>query len=250
MNIIGKGIPPDWLVQLKIESEADMIAYRNGTVAEVMERDYSAMDMSDCHPYALDNTTIEIRTLPDCPSDEGDKGEYLGTINVELADKDEPEPPMNTENLTGCTEMGSASLIFSVPAIKCHFLNDIRLQKQGIHIGPLFISLNDFEVDNEDWLSGDFEWFVNGEVCGDGFCYYFGLLKELWEDLRYILDHTKKDIPNTVSYIASFGPDIEHEILDVVAHMPVEYRRNIICDQAMLHKSLAKYLHSGSLHRE
>ena len=251
MNINGKDIPPDWLVQVKIEAEGDMIAYRHGSVAQVIERDYDEMDMFDCDKYTFDKATLEIRTLPDCPSDEGDKGEYLGSIELEFADKDEPDPPVNTKDLTGCTEMGWGSFCFSIPSIKCEFLNDVLLQKQGIRIGPLYIPINDFDSDNEDWQSGDFEWFVAGEsVDGDNFCTYSGLLRELWEDLRYILDHTKKDIPKTFTYIASFGTDMQYEILDIIAHMPEDKRRYIFCEQAMLDDALGTYLSNGIFHRE
>jgi len=248
MNIDGKDIPPDWLVQVKIEAEGDMIAYRHGSVAQVIERDYDAMDMTDCDNYTFDKATLEVRTLPDCPSDDGDKGEYLGSIEVELADKDEPDPPEDTKNLTGCTEMGWGSFCFSIQSIKCQFLSDVRLQKQGIRIGPVYIPIKDFDSDNEDWRNGDFEWFVAGDsVDPDSLSGYDGLLRELWDDLRYILDHTKKDVPKTINYFTSFGPDIQYEILDVIAHMPEDKRRYIFCDQQVLQETLHDYLSGREL---
>lgn len=246
MNIDGKDIPPDWLVQVKIEASGDMIAYRTGSMAQVLDRDIREMDMPGCDKYTFDEATLEIRTLPDCPADEGDVGEYLGSIEVELADKDEPDPPQDTSDLTGCTEMGSGSFCFSIPSIKCQFLSEIRLQKEGIRIGPLYIPIGDFDNVEEDWQSGDFEWFIAGEsIDPDNYSFYAGLLRDLWDDLRYILDHTKKDIPKTFAYIASFGANIQYEILDIIAHMPEEKRRNIFCDQAELQENLREYQKSG-----
>lgn len=73
-------------------------------------------------------------------------------------------------------------------------------------------------------------------------CIYAGLLRELWEDLRYIFYHTKKDIPKTFTYIASFGPEIQYEILDIIAHVPEEKSRYILCDQEDLRETLRNYL--------
>ena len=86
---------------------------------------------------------------------------------------------------------------------------------------------------------GDIEWFMEGAPFDpDDYCPDCpdcpGLFRDLWEDLDYILRHTKKDMPKTINYLVSFGPDIQSEILDMVAHMPEEKRQNILCDQQLL----------------
>jgi hypothetical protein len=249
MNINGKDIPSDWLVQVRIKAYGNYYAHCNASIAQVLEQDYNELDHSTWEDGVFYSAECEIRTLPDCRSDEANQGEYLGGFDLDIADKNEPVPPLFFQYSHGCIAAVEYRMEYSLPMVQARFLDNIQLFKQNLHIGPFIIPISKFISVETYHENIDIEWFINGRhIQIDSYHGYAGLLREIWSDISYILTYTRKNMLKHASYFSSFGLDIQDELLNIIALMPQDKRRNIFCNQKKLHEALDSYLKHGVCH--
>jgi len=241
-----KDLPPDCSVRVTIEAECSLVVYWRGSVEQVLSRGESGLEMDSGEAHRFEKVTLAVSIHPDCGSDESGDGEFFGRIEVERTSEDEPDPVLYTKYLTGGIQMECVRLFFTLERIDVDLLSDVCLYKRGIRIGPHYVKIEDFEGNGDATLEESIHWFLDGErfdhhALGD----YSGLFLELWRDVRYILDHTTKDIPKTIGYLLNFGSEVKYEILDIISRMPGDKRRNIICNQKVLGEALRNYLLEG-----
>ena len=241
-------IPDDCLVTVDLRGYGTGVTLLYGGVLYVLCGSHRDIDETEEFGYTLERLTCEVRAAKNPSSEDDGEGELIDSFELELSEEqiEEEEPPLPI--LSGTGGVATEEIRYLLHGITARYGDVLQMEisKTAVTIGKRTIGLDEFAMERTDWEWDIKEWYISGirfsylELVLD-----LDLVIALVQDIDYILRYTQNPHFRTPVQIFEDNPFWYSTILEVVAAMPSERRKHIICYQNKLAEALRRAVRSG-----